>query len=204
MSFFQRMMQSDRAATTEQASDGGSFFTRMLSQKKEESAYRPSPANARKRPSAFTFSRGDVRGNLQKLLHRAESPDYVTLAGGKKVLGLEAMTVAEIGERFGNKAAGKYQIQRDTAIDTLKRAGLDPKTYRFDQAGQDKLFDMLLEQRGKLSDYRAGKISREKVARNLSTIWAGLPKDSSGRSYYEGVQGNKAHVKWTDVLAALE
>lgn len=174
------------------------------SKPKPQQQYQPTVGGARKRPSAFTFTRGDIHGNLKQLLHRAEAKDYITLAGGRKVRELPQMTVAEIGRQFGNKAAGKYQIQRDTALTVLRNAGLDPEKFRFDTAGQDKLFEMLLEQRGKLSDYRAGKISKEQVAKNLATVWAGLPTDESGKSRYEGKSGNKAHVKWQDVLAALD
>lgn len=152
----------------------------------------------------FSFKRGDIRGNVQKLLNTAESPDYVTMAGGKKAPEITGMTVEQIGKKYGNKAIGRYQIQYETAIDTLKRAKLNPAEYRFDEAGQDRLYDLLLKQRGKIAEYRAGKISREQVAKNLSTIWAGLPKDASGKSYYEGVGDNKAHVAWQDVLLALE
>lgn len=152
----------------------------------------------------FQFSSGDFRGNIQKLLTRAESPDYVTAAGGKKVPEIKRMTVEQIGSRFGNKALGRYQIQYETAIDALNRANLDPSSYVFDEAGQDRIFDLLLTQRGKINDYKAGKIGKEKVAYNLSTIWAGLPKDQSGKSRYEGVGDNKAHVAWNDVLRALD
>lgn len=174
------------------------------SKPKPQQPYQPTVGGARKRPSAFTFQRGDVRGNLKQLLHRAEAKDYITLAGGRKVRELQQMTVADIGRRFGNKAAGRYQIQRNTALDVLRNAGLDPEKFVFDKAGQDKLFDLLLEQRGKLPDYHAGRISKEQVARNLSAVWAGLPMDESGKSRYEGKSGNKAHVKWHDLLAALD
>jgi conjugal transfer mating pair stabilization protein TraG len=126
------------------------------------------------------------------------------MTGGAKIPEVTRMTVAEIGKKYGNKAIGKYQIQRDTAFDTLRRAGLDPTKYVFNEAGQDRLFDMLLEQRGKVKEYRAGKIGKEQVARNLASVWAGLPVDASGRSRYEGESGNKAHISWNDFLRALD
>jgi len=170
---------------------------------KPQAPYKPTVGGARKRPSAFTFKRGDVRGNLQQILSRAEAQDYITLAGGRKVRELPAMTVAEIGRQFGNKAAGKYQIQRNTAVDVLNKAGLDPESFRFDKAGQEKLFDLLLQRRG-IKDFQSGKIDKVAFAKELSKEWAGLPKDESGMSFYHGVQGNKAHVKWQDILAALD
>jgi muramidase (phage lysozyme) len=170
---------------------------------KPQAPYQPTVGGARKRPSAFTFKRGDVRGNLQQILHRAESPDYITLSGGRKVRELPQMTVAQIGRQFGNKAAGRYQIQRDTAYSVLRENGLDPESFRFDKEGQEKLFDMLLNRRG-IKDFQSGKMSKEQFARKLSMEWAGLPKDESGISYHAKVGKNKAHVKWQDILAALD
>lgn len=152
----------------------------------------------------FEFKKGDIRGNIQKLLNRAESPDYFTAAGGAKVPEIKRMTVEQIGKKYGNKALGRYQIQYDTAIEELNRVGIKPSEFIFDEKGQDKIFDLLLKRRGKIAEYRAGKITREEVAQNLSTIWAGLPKDASGKSRYEKVGKNKAHVAWDDVLLALD
>jgi hypothetical protein len=163
----------------------------------------PSSRGGARKTRQFQFQRGDIRGNLQQILGKAESPDYITLAGGRKVRELKNMTVAEIGKQFGNKAAGRYQIQRNTAISVLKEAGLDPAKYRFDEAGQERLYDLLLNRRG-YKEYRAGKISKEEFATRLSMEWAGLPKDISGKSYYEGVGSNKAHIPWGDVLRALD
>jgi hypothetical protein len=164
----------------------------------------PSTERRSRRVGSFEFKRGDIRGNVQKLLNRAESPDYVTAAGGKKVPEIKRMTVEQIGNKYGNKALGRYQIQYDTAIEELKRVGIKPEEFVFDEAGQDKIFDLLLKRRGKIAEYKAGKISREQVAKNLATIWAGFPRDASGLSRYEGVGNNKAHVEWNDVLLALD
>lgn len=173
------------------------------SKPKPQPQYQPTVGGARKRPSAFTFKRGDARGNIQQILSRAEARDYITLAGGRKVRELPTMTVAEIGRQFGNKAAGRYQIQRNTAVDVLKKRGLDPESFVFNQQGQEQLFDMLLQRRG-FEDFKAGKKDKVAFAKELAKEWAGLPKDESGLSYYHGLSGNKAHVKWQDILAALD
>jgi hypothetical protein len=172
--------------------------------KKQQPAQIPSTERRSRRVGSFDFKRGDVRGNIQLLLNRAESPDYFTAAGGAKVPEIKRMTVEQIGKKYGNKALGRYQIQYNTAIEELNRVGIKPSEFVFDEKGQDKIFDLLLKRRGKIQEYRAGKISREEVAQNLATIWAGFPKDASGKSRYEGVGNNKAHVEWNDVLLALE
>jgi len=180
-------------------------FYKFMSSGDKKPAMPPTPSSrgGARQTRQFQFQRGDVRGNLQQILGKAESPDYITLAGGRKVRELKNMTVAEIGKQFGNKAAGRYQIQRNTAMSVLKEAGLDPAKYRFDEAGQERLYDLLLNRRG-YKEYRAGKISKEEFATRLSMEWAGLPKDISGKSYYEGVGSNKAHIPWGDVLRALD
>lgn len=173
---------------------------------KEEQPYAPTGPTVRggsRRKPTFNFKRGDVSGNLQQLLSKAESPDYITIAGGRKVRELKNMTAAEIGKKFGNKAVGRYQIQRNTAFDALRGAGLDPNKFRFDEAGQDKLYGLLLNRRG-YQDYKAGKITKQEFAKRLSMEWAGLPKDESGVSFHAGTGNNKAHVSWEDVLRALD
>jgi hypothetical protein len=198
--FGSRGQQQAKPATAET----GGWHSRLFGSRTVNKPTMPMSRGGARNKGEFQFSRGDFRGNIQKLLTKAESPDYVTAAGGKKVPEIKRMTVEQIGSRFGNKALGRYQIQYETAIDALNRANIDPSSYVFDEAGQDRIFDLLLTQRGKINDYKAGKIGKEKVAYNLSTIWAGLPKDQSGKSRYEGVGDNKAHVAWNDVLRALD
>lgn len=195
-----------KAATSEPAVSLEVFGIDLSWGKKKASPSFQAPSTERRsrRVGSFDFKRGDIRGNIQLLLNRAESPDYFTAAGGAKVPEIKRMTVAEIGKKYGNKALGRYQIQYETAIEELNRVGINPAEFVFDERGQDKIFDLLLKRRGKIEEYRAGKISREEVAQNLATIWAGFPKDASGKSRYEKVGNNKAHVAWNDVLLALE
>jgi len=54
-----------------------------------------------------------------------------------------------------------------------------------------------------MEGWMGGRISDEHFARNLSEIWAGLPRDASNESYYEGVQGNRATVDWNAVIDSL-
>lgn len=144
-----------------------------------------------------------VETNLKGLLFKAESKGYDVLAGGAKDSNVLNLTVEQVGKKYGNKAVGMYQIQRDTALDMLRREGLESSKFKFDAAGQDKLFELLLKHRGKIEDYKAGKISKEQFAKNLASVWAGLPAGEHGKSMYQGVGGNKAHITWNQFLAAL-
>jgi len=130
--------------------------------------------------------------------------DYTKLVGGKTDANILNKTVSELNaEKGGQFAMGRYQIQMRTAIGALKKAGIDPSKFKFDQAGQDKLFQLLLEGRG-YKDFMSGKLSKEQFAKNLSMEWAALPKDASGLSYYHGDGKNKAHRGWGDTLQQLD
>ena len=98
---------------------------------------------------------------------------------------------------------GKYQIQMRTASEVLSNEGIDPSTFKFDQAGQDKIYELLLKRRG-LDDYLYGKITKEQFAYNLSKEWAALPKDAGGASFYSGDGKNAAGRTWEQTLTAIE
>ena len=98
-----------------------------------------------------------------------------------------------------------------TATDVLNAKGIDPSTFKFDEAGQDKLYRMLLESRG-LNDFLSGKIDENEFATNLAKEWASMPvpqdgtydgvKLKKGQSYYAGdSSGNRA---LTDVKSVMQ
>ena len=150
---------------------------------------------------------------VRELIGRAESRgDYNVMVGGKKA-DLTNMTLEQIldlqktmGRKngFESDALGKYQITSATLRDLIRKTGLDPKTTKFDEAMQDRLADELIVYRGQYNKYAAGAISKDKFLKNLSTIWAGLPKDSSGKSYYDKVGSNKATVSYEDAIKSFK
>jgi hypothetical protein len=73
---------------------------------------------------------------------------------------------------------------------------------KFDAETQDKLYMELLKGAG-LNDYMDGTISKAEFAHNISKVWAGLPKDEGGKSYYGKDGFNKAHVSWDAVMNAI-
>jgi muramidase (phage lysozyme) len=152
-------------------------------------------------------------GAIRNMIGRAESNggDYNIMVGGKKG-NLTNMTLAQILEQqskmnkrngFESSALGKYQITQGTLRDLINKTGMDVNTTMFDQATQDKLADELIVSRGGYNKYAAGAISKEKFMRNLSTIWAGLPMDASGRSYYQGVGSNKATIGFDEAMGSF-
>tara|TARA_R100001244_G_scaffold127150_1_gene97673 strand:- start:799 stop:2868 length:2070 start_codon:yes stop_codon:yes gene_type:complete len=112
-------------------------------------------------------------------------------------------TVSDNIKKHGNKALGKFQIQGASAKDVMRKAGIDPDTFVFDEEGQEKIFGLLLERRG-LDDFRSGKISVEEFALNVSKEWAAMPKDASGDSFYKGTGNNKALIGWDEYLELLK
>ena len=86
-------------------------------------------------------------------------------------------------------AIGRYQFIPPTLRHSAARLDL-PASTRFSPAVQDRLADLLLGDAG-LMKVKAGEMSTDTFMLNLAKIWAGLPIPS-GRSYYDGVAGNKA------------
>jgi muramidase (phage lysozyme) len=152
-------------------------------------------------------------GAIRNMIGKAESGgDYNVMVGGKKG-DLTNMTLAQIleqqskmtqrGSGFESSALGKYQITRATLMDLINKTGLDINTTKFDQATQDKLADELIVSRGGYNKYAAGAINKERFMRNLSSIWAGLPMDASGRSFYQGVGSNKSTIGFEEAMGSF-
>ena len=148
---------------------------------------------------------GDFIGNKEA------TGSYTMLVGGTEDPSILNKTVTQLDNEKGDRfAMGKYQIQMRTAKGILASKGIDPDTFKFDKAGQDKLYRMLLEYRG-LDDFLSGKIDEIEFATNLAKEWAGLPVPEDGnyggrflkkgQSYYTGVRGNAA---LTDVDTVLQ
>jgi muramidase (phage lysozyme)/23S rRNA pseudoU1915 N3-methylase RlmH len=151
-------------------------------------------------------------GAIRDMIGQAESRgDYNVLVGGSKLPELTSMTIAQVLEyQKGMKARGhessalgKYQITQATLMDLVRKMGIDPNTAKFDQSMQDRLADELIIYRGMYNKYAGGAISKERFMRNLSAIWAGLPMDASGRSFYQGVGSNKATMGWDQAMGSF-
>jgi hypothetical protein len=137
---------------------------------------------------------------------------YTKLVGGKEDPSILNKTVRQLDEEKGGQfAMGKYQIQMRTAKEVLNAKGIDASTFKFDEAGQDQLYKMLLESRG-LNDFLSGKIDENEFATNLAKEWASMPvpqdgnydgvKLKKGQSYYAGdSSGNRA---LTDVKSVMQ
>ena len=161
-------------------------------------------ANAGTLDGAADYLGGDT-SSLASFIGGLESGnDYTKMVGGKQDASVLGKTIEELAKEKGEQfAMGRYQIQMRTARDVLKGAGIDTSTFKFDQAGQDKIFELLLKRRG-LDDFMSGKISKDQFAQNLSKEWAALPTDATGRGFYDGVGTNKSLTSYSSVLGQLD
>jgi conjugal transfer mating pair stabilization protein TraG len=140
----------------------------------------------------------ESRGNYNAWYGNAEQ-DRSDLAG---------LTVNEVRElqsdlvrSNGGSAIGRYQLLDDTLDGLIDRMDLTGNE-RFTPELQDRMALLLARDAG-MEGWMGGRISDERFAGNLSEIWAGLPRDASNESYYEGVQGNQATVDWHTVVGSL-
>lgn len=101
-----------------------------------------------------------------------------------------------------SSAAGKYQVISGTLRQSMKELGLRGDE-KFDERMQDRIGMHLLQKRG-YSDYLEGRMSERKFLTGLSSEWASLPKDASGRGVHDGVGTNRASAKVGTVLVAAE
>lgn len=147
-------------------------------------------------------------------LGRASGTDpYSVRNGSKEDEGITDMTVGELLKvlKKDDRASGAYQITYDT-LDWLvnySKMDVDSKD-KFTPELQDRMAVRLLERRG-LSDYLSGDIKPEEFAGRLAKEWAGLPKDDTGKTYWDGakmaaaglVGFNKAQISWDSFLEAM-
>jgi len=161
--------------------------------------------------TAVTGATSGLPASEQKILDfiaKYESGgDYNKMVGGANAP-LSEMTVAEVlqfqAQRVAQgkgSAAGKYQIIQKTLSGLLAQGVVSPED-RFDAITQDKLGRALLNQSG-YQDYKSGRISKDAFADRLAGVWAALP-NASGRSVYEGQNGNRALTTRAEFLGAIE
>ncbi len=140
----------------------------------------------------------ESRGNYNAWYGNAEQ-DRVDLSGlsVNEVRDLQT----DLVQSNGGSAIGRYQLLDNTLDGLIDRMGLSGNE-RFTPALQDRMALQLARNAG-MEGWIGGRIGDERFARNLSEIWAGLPRDASNESHYEGIQGNRATVDWNVVIDSL-
>lgn len=141
--------------------------------------------------------------NLLDTIKKKETQGNYNIFAGDKATAdrkLTNLTLNQVIQKQGNKAAGAYQFKPETLRTLMKDLGLKG-TEKFTPAFQDVLATRLLERRG-LNDYLAGKLPPEVFAENAAKEWASLPvltptkgrvgPVEPGMSYYQGYGSNRA------------
>jgi hypothetical protein len=146
-----------------------------------------------------------------------------TMIGADKPLKLVEMPLAEIrrmqelpgGHEDKLFAVGKYQMIPDTLEDGIKKLDLDTSRL-YDAATQEYLFSdyLMKKKRPAIHEYVTGGGSKQSAGLAGAQEWASIAcppgtigargYDVSGRSYYDGIGGNGAHISHEDFIAALD
>lgn len=150
--------------------------------------------------------RGSSLDSIRNLIGRAESDSSggYNATHGLGRQNLTNMTLGQIKElqQKGAGAVGRYQFVPNTLNSLAKRLGYDDST-PFSPTVQDSLADLQIEQLGYYR-YKSGSMPKEQFLSRLAGVWAGLPKDTSGKSVYEGDKyGNKATVGYNSAMDYL-
>jgi hypothetical protein len=114
--------------------------------------------------------------------------------------GAQQMSIAEVANR-ATGAVGQYQNMPRFLVGRARKAGLDPNTAPYNVENQGKIFMVTLQEKGITPELI--RSNPERALLKLSQIYAGIPKDRSGRSYYEGVGNNKATVSYDEAMRVL-
>ncbi len=177
--------------------------------------FAPHPKRDRVQQASLTTTMPRALGNaphahILNIISQAEagSKGYDAIQHGARRLPSKQptdMTISEIYQWIDRTpgqqhAIGRYQFIPATLRRLVKQNGVS-RHERFSPRVQDILATALLQEAG-LSAAQSGRMGRHTFMNNLARIWAGLP-NSTGRSHYHGVAGNRATMSWADFDAEM-
>mgnify|MGYP000055607110 FL=1 len=117
-----------------------------------------------------------------------------------EVLALQAQMIKD---GAASSAVGKYQFLQSTLKEEAQNMGLDLAKTKFDPATQDALiYNRLVRMRG-YKDFGNNKITAHQFVKNLSMEFASIPDPDTGKSYYQGLAGNKSLVALESIYSAI-
>ena len=137
-------------------------------------------------------------GNYNAMYKAANQTDHDLT--GMTMDEIDALQTKMIDER-GGSAIGKYQYLRKTLRGLRSDMGIGGDE-KFDKPMQDRLALESLRRRG-LEGWEAGTMPDAEFQAGIAQEWAGVPIDASGRSAHEGVNGNRARIPHSRVMAAF-
>ena len=152
---------------------------------------------------------GGLWGPILDLIGSVEGT-YESVYPGGKIPGLTEMTIRQAynasenwrGVHGGTGAFGRYQLVSDP-IGRAEAVGLDPDKDLFSPENQDKIaIGIITNVRGIDVDMLTNDPAKAQLL--LAQEWAGLPKDSSNKSYYAGDGKNAAGATTNEVREAFK
>lgn len=150
---------------------------------------------------------GGEYGPILDLIASVEAVGGYDVVNGGKISGLSKMTISaarQAAMRSGRSGAmGRYQQMPQYVLDRARSIGLNPDRDLFSPENQDKLAILLINGAG-YKKWKAGQMTTEQFAHNLSATWRGLPEGPNNKTYQDQYASrNKAHTSWANVMATL-
>ena len=156
----------------------------------------------------FTSPAGEFQssgkfGPVLDLIRKVEGPYLDSMYPGTRLTGATKMTISQVANK-ATGAVGAWQNLPRYLVSRSKAVGLDPNTALYNEENQTKIAEYLIGPGQANVSVQMMKEEPKKAMRQLSKVWAAIPKDDSGVSYYAGVGNNKAHIKPSQMYKAFE
>lgn len=143
-------------------------------------------------------------GPVLDLIAREESGgNFEAMAPGKTLPGATKMTIAQVAQK-ATGAVGKWQNLPEYLVARAKAVGLNPDKDLYNEENQRKIAEYLIGPGQGGVSVDLAKKDPKKAMFKLSKVWAAIPKDDSGVSYYAGVGNNAAHIKPSEMYNAFQ
>lgn len=160
--------------------------------------------------------RSDVQGAVGEVLDfigRYEARGHYDMRNGlTRDPAILDMTINEVLQYQNNRrswpnsrstAIGRYQYTQGTLEWVTGLMGVNKNTQKFDEDFQDELCIYDMRNRCKLDDWLAGRIESDEFVNELAQVWAAIP-NSSNRSQYRGIAGNRRGLDFDDAVGQLD
>ena len=167
----------------------------------------PSSSSAGQIPSKKPPA-GGVEGGWAPVLnlilkYESGSGGYDAMYPGTTLPGASKMPIAKVAQQ-ATGAVGAWQNLPEYLNQRAVAVGLDPKTDLYNAENQQKIAEYLIGPgQAQVSKQMAKENPKEAMLR-LSRVWAAIPKNDSGLSYYAGDGVNVAHIKPDMMYAAFQ
>ena len=151
---------------------------------------------------------GEIEGGWAPVLnlilkYEAGSGGYDSMYPGTTLPGASGMPIADVASK-ATGAVGAWQNLPEYLNQRAVAVGLDPKKDIYNAENQQLIAEYLIGPgQAQVSKQMAKENPKEAMLR-LSRVWAAIPKDDGGASFYAGDGVNVAHIKPQMMYDAFE